>query len=110
MADDRWPKEGLKWVPPGRRTRGRLRVRCIEEIQDSMAETGLERYEWIQKNGDWESEDASDIKKPIHTYTHISKENIMKQSVQSLHSLFFEFIYCAYILAYGCSLILLYWN
>jgi hypothetical protein len=45
MADDRWPKEGLKWVPPGRRTRGRLRVRCIEEIQDSMAETGLERYE-----------------------------------------------------------------
>jgi hypothetical protein len=27
---------------------------------------------WMEKNGDWDSEDVSDIKKPIHTsvYNH----------------------------------------
>jgi hypothetical protein len=29
--------------------------------------------EWIKNNGKWDSEDMTDVRKPVHIYTHTCK-------------------------------------
>jgi len=46
MEEGRLPKEVMKWSPPGRRKRGRLKLICAEEIRGLMGEKGLMEENW----------------------------------------------------------------
>jgi hypothetical protein len=41
MEEGRLPKEVMKWRPPGRRKRGRLKLTWAERIKGLMGEKGL---------------------------------------------------------------------
>jgi hypothetical protein len=70
---NRWSKQELEWIPPGRIKTGRHGVRWMERIQDGMAERGMEESGQMERNGDWESEDVSDEN---DTYMHLSIHTI----------------------------------
>lgn len=42
----------------------------MKGIQDAVAERSERRTMDAEKNGDWESESFSGVKKPIHTHIH----------------------------------------
>ena len=55
MEQGRLPKEVMKWRPPGRRKRGRSKLRRAEGIRGLMGEKGLaegatnDRHNWRKK-------------------------------------------------------------
>jgi hypothetical protein len=52
----------------GGRKRGRLRIRWMKGSQGVMAERGVEEgHGWIERDGEHELEDVSDVTKLIHT-------------------------------------------
>lgn len=57
IARSSWTKRVLEWMLPGRRKRER-------EVR-GWKESGCSG--WIEKSGNWESEDVSAVKKPTQT-------------------------------------------
>jgi hypothetical protein len=58
-------------MPSGRKKRGRPRIRWMKGIQVAMAERRIEEVQgWIQRNGNQELEDISDVNKLIHICKH----------------------------------------
>ena len=43
-------KKVMKWSPPGRRKRGRLKLTWAEEIRELMEEKGLMEEEWNDRD------------------------------------------------------------
>jgi hypothetical protein len=71
MADKRWPKQMLQWMLPGSRNRERQMDEENPGRSYTKTETGGERTwskdsGWTEENGDWDSEDVSGVKKPVH--------------------------------------------
>jgi len=52
MEEGRIPKEVMKWSPPGRRKRGRLKLTWAEGIRGLMGEKGLMEEDWNDR-GNW---------------------------------------------------------
>jgi len=44
------PKEVMKWHPPGRRKRGRLKLTWAEGIRRLMGEKGLTEEDWNDRS------------------------------------------------------------
>jgi hypothetical protein len=76
---------GLLHQTPTSRTRAfEEEERNTESWMDKGIQDGRQREEWkvsglIDKNGDLESEDISDFKKPTHTYVPHNDENYGKE-------------------------------
>ena len=52
MEEGRFPKEVMKWRPPGRRKRGRPKLTWAEGIRGLMGEKGLMEEDWNDR-GNW---------------------------------------------------------
>jgi hypothetical protein len=52
MEEGRLPKEVMKWHPPGRRKRSRLKLTWAEGIRGLVGETGLMEGDWNDR-GNW---------------------------------------------------------
>ena len=50
MEEGRFPKEVMKWRPPGRRKRGRPKLTWAEEIRGLMGEKGLMEEDWNDRS------------------------------------------------------------
>jgi len=50
MEKGRIPKEVMKWCPPGRRKRGRLKLIWAEGIKGLMDEKGLAEEDWNDRH------------------------------------------------------------
>jgi len=50
MEEGRLPKEVMKWRPPGRRKRGRLKLTWAEGIRGLMGEKGLTEKDWNDRS------------------------------------------------------------
>jgi hypothetical protein len=50
MEEDRFPKEVIKWRPPGRRKRGRPKLTWAERIRGLMGEMGLMEEDWNNRS------------------------------------------------------------
>jgi hypothetical protein len=48
--EGRWPKEVMKWCPPGRRKRGRPKLTWVEGIRGLVGENELMEEDWNDKN------------------------------------------------------------
>jgi hypothetical protein len=49
MTRQQMTKQVLKWMPPGRRKKGRPRVRWMKGIHDAVAERLVEDEQWIDR-------------------------------------------------------------
>ena len=61
MEEGRFPKEVMKWRPPGIRKRGRPKLTWAEGIRGLMGEKGLMEEDWNDR-GNWEEEDTIIVK------------------------------------------------
>ena len=52
MEEGRFPKEVMKWSPPGRRKPGRPKITWAERIRGLMGEKGLMEEDWNER-GNW---------------------------------------------------------
>ena len=52
MEGERFPKEVMKWPPPGRRKRGRPKLTWTEVIGGMMVEKELMEEDWNDR-GNW---------------------------------------------------------
>jgi len=50
MEEGRFPKEVMKWSPPGRRKRGRPKLTWAEGIRGLMGEKGLMEEDWNDRD------------------------------------------------------------
>ena len=50
MEEGRWPKEVMKWRPPGRRKRGTPELTWAEGIKGLMGEKGLMEEDWNDRS------------------------------------------------------------
>ncbi len=50
MEVGRLPKEVMKWRPPGRRKRGRSKLKWVEGIRGMMGEKGLMEEDWTDRS------------------------------------------------------------
>ena len=46
MNEDRWPKKVWRWIPPGRRKRGRPLRRWKMDVREAMDTKGLQEGDW----------------------------------------------------------------
>lgn len=70
LADDRWPKQGLQWMSPGRKKTGIQKGRN----HDAVAERGVEEGQWIDRKMAIGNRNTSVTltNRYINTHTHIN--------------------------------------